>query len=266
LRAADPLVEPFAQRLPVVATGPRALLPLWRVAECEDGELDGIAFAALREARDGPQRSTLEIYAAVAPRLRRQGVGRALLEPLLSLPQVTLRARVRDGHEDGRAFLEALGFAQVSAQLSLTWDGERRNAPDLPALRIRNAVERDREVLERLSNDAWADIPDSFSSRADEIAQLFTKEDRLVLVAEADGRAIGYFAALRLGRALGIEEVAVLPAFRRRGVGRALLAAALAGKEGAVLSVGENNRAARALYRSLGFALSARRIVLERQQ
>jgi ribosomal protein S18 acetylase RimI-like enzyme len=256
-------VEPFSHRLGVVATGPRALLELWRVAEDEDGELHGIAFAAVREARA----ATLDIYAAVVPVLRRQGLGRALLEPLLSLPEVALRGRVRDTEPAGRAFLASLGFTDVAAQLSLCWPGHPKpGLPEMPALRIRDAAARDQATVARLSNEAWAGAPDSYGTRADEIAQLFGEEGRLVLLAESEKRPIGYLSAVRLGRTLGIEEVAVLPDFRRMGVGRALLAAALhRDMAGAVLSVNEDNKPARALYRSLGFAQVARRMVMERR-
>jgi ribosomal protein S18 acetylase RimI-like enzyme len=68
-----------------------------------------------------------------------------------------------------------------------------------------------------------------------------------------------------LGRTLAIEELAVFPRFRRKGVARALAARALAGARGAVLSVAESNEAGRALYRSLGFTRAARHLVLERR-
>ena len=76
---------------------------------------------------------------------------------------------------------------------------------------------------------------------------------------------MGYLTAVQLGRTLGIEQVAVLPQSRRMGVGRALLGHAMAKTQGAVLSVSEANKPARALYRSLGFRQTARRLVLERQ-
>ena len=60
------------------------------------------------------------------------------------------------------------------------------------------------------------------------------------------------------------EEVAVLPEFRRMGIGRALVAHALSREQGAVLSVSEANKPARALYRSLGFTQTARKLVFER--
>jgi len=69
--------------------------------------------------------------------------------------------------------------------------------------------------------------------------------------------------AAELGRTLGIEEVGVLPQFRRMGVARLLLAHALQKREGAVITVGESNMPARALYRSLGFRQSTRRLLME---
>lgn len=260
-RAKDPRIEPFAQRLGVIATGTRAVLELWRVAAGEDGGICGIAFVAVRD----PTGPSFDFYAAVDPALRRQGLGRALAEPALA-SGAALRARVRDDSSAGRAFLDALGFAQSGAQLVLHWNGGRAPEPiELPALRIRPGTKKDQPLLERLSSEAWAGAPDAFASRPDEIAQLFGKDDRLVLLAESGGRPMGYLAGVRLGRTLGIEEVAVLPGFRRMGIGRALVSQALSGAKGAVLSVAESNAAARALYRSLGFSQTARRIVYERR-
>jgi len=254
-RALDPSVEPFSQRLGLIATGTRALLELWRVAVDEHGALCGIAFAAVRSE------DQLDFYATVHPAMRRQGLGRALAEPALAT-DFLLRARVRDDAAPGRAFLGALGFVEAGAQLSLHWSGGGGYEPPMPALRIRPAAEKDKPALQKLSAAAWADAPDT---RADEIAQLFADEDRVLLVAEWEGRPLGYLSAVHLGRTLGIEEVAVLPDHRRMGIGRALVARALARAQSAVLSVSESNQAARALYRGLGFAQAARRIVFERR-
>lgn len=136
----------------------------------------------------------------------------------------------------------------------------------MPALRIRAATaKRDQDTLKRLSAEAWAGAPDTFASRADEIAQLFGDDGRVALIAEAEDKIAGYLAGVQLGGTLGIEEVAVLPGFRRMGIGRALVAHALRNQQGAVLSVSEANEPARALYKSLGFGQTARRIVLERR-
>ena len=269
MRARDAGIEPFAQRLPVLAESPRALLDLWRVAQDEAGALHGISFAALREARGNAvgERLTADLYAAVATDLRRQGLGRALCAPSLTwaaAERATLRARVREDASAGQAFLRALGFEGVSAQLALGWSRRPVDPPAMPALRIVRLAAGERGAdLERLSREAWVGAPDTFATRSDEVAQLFAEEGRLVLLAEAERRAVGYLSAIRLGRTLGIEEVAVMPEFRRMGIGRALLANALQGAQHAVLSVAESNRPARALYGSLGFTVSARRLVHE---
>src|SRR4051794_4314731 len=174
-RALDGQIEPFAQRLGVIATGTRAILDLWQVAAGEDGALYGIAFAALRSAEP----PTFDFYAAVHPSLRRQGLGRALADPALA-SGAGLRARVRDDFTTGRAFLSALGFVEGSAQLSLHWNGSGIDERPMPALRIRVGSAKDQKLVERLSVDAWADAPDAFASRPDEIAQLFGEDGRVV--------------------------------------------------------------------------------------
>ena len=260
-RALDDAIEPFAQRLGLIATGPRARLDLWRVAADEDGAVQGIAFAALRESEP----PVLDLYGAVHTSLRRQGLGRALCQPALA-SAATLRARVRDDAKPGCSFLRALGFKETGAQLSLQRAPGPIAAPPMPALRVRPASPKDQTALQRLSEVAWAGAPDPVLSRPDEIAQLFGEEGRLVLIGDFERKPIAYLSAVPLGRSLGIEEVAVLPEFRRMGVGRALVGHALRDRTAGVLSVAEANKAARALYRSLGFRQTARRLIFARAQ
>ena len=47
-RALDPGIEPFSRGLPGIVSGGRARLDLWRVAPEGEGEVCGIAFAAMR--------------------------------------------------------------------------------------------------------------------------------------------------------------------------------------------------------------------------
>jgi [ribosomal protein S18]-alanine N-acetyltransferase len=435
-RESDPSIEPFAQRLQLIATGPRALLELWRVAEGEDGLLHGICFAAVREQRAAPgpgaaaprepppgqpspgqprrvpairgpaaqaragrldkraeaapglvfaqpppqqvprpgavlasleprlplaapstaapsqraftappplpdlpekrglrkvpvarplpgplsaeelgrtpappqrplelrppaprqagppsqegeglaqaeagaeERTVVELYAAVSPALRQKGLGRALCERALEFQAaapgpVTLRARTRDGEgsKGAAALLRALGFAQASAQLSLTWRAQAPLAvvtpPGLQLRLLRPGDKKGLYELERLSEQAWSGAPDTFPTRADELAQMLEELERLVLLVSVEGVAAGYLSAIWLGKTLGIEEVAVLPHRRRAGLGRALVEAALArGAASAVLSVSEENGPARALYRALGFVQTARKIIWEKR-
>jgi GNAT superfamily N-acetyltransferase len=290
-REDDPAVEPFAQRLPVIASGPRALLELWQVAEGEDGKLYGIAFAAVREARrrkptkaehqspmlaglSAPEITepadahlSIEVYGVVDRTLRRQGLGRQLFDPVvqfaLNAPGTTLRARIREA-PPAEKFLKALGFTQSSAQLSLARSAEPPAPRETPGVLIKPLDRRDRrqtDAYRKLSNDAWADAPDAFETRADELEQLLSDLGRVLLLAEMESKAAGYLSAVWLGETLAIEEVAVLPQYRRFGIGRALVTAALAKAQTALLTVSERNAAARALYKGLGFQQVGRRLV-----
>ncbi len=295
-REDDPAVEPFAQRLPVIASGPRALLELWQVAEGEDGLLYGIAFAAVREARrrkpskaehqspmlaglSAPESSqpfspadahlSIEVYGVVDRTLRRQGLGRQLFEPVvqfaLNAPGTTLRARIPEA-PPAEKFLTALGFGQASAQLSLARAVEAPAPRETPGVIVKPLNRRDRrstEAYRKLSNEAWVDAPDAFETRADELAQLLGDLGRVLLLAEMESRPAGYLSAVWLGETLAIEEVAVLPHYRRSGIGRALVTAALQQARTVLLTVSERNAAARALYKGLGFQQVGRRLVWE---
>jgi ribosomal-protein-alanine N-acetyltransferase len=77
------------------------------------------------------------------------------------------------------------------------------------------------------------------------------------VVACIDGEVVGYVLAAREARGEGwIRSIAVIPGFRRRGVGAALMEAAmesLAGCDRVRLLVRRSNEAAMALYRKFSF-------------
>lgn len=85
----------------------------------------------------------------------------------------------------------------------------------------------------------------------------------IVLVAGPDRRVIGYVLYWLVGDEMQINNVAVHPEWRRRGVGERMLRAVMedakeAGARVAVLEVRASNAAARALYETkLGFGFLA---------
>lgn len=86
----------------------------------------------------------------------------------------------------------------------------------------------------------------------------------LVWVARADGDVIGYLEARLAAHELHVLALAVVSAWRRRGVGRRLVAHAVAaaedaGARAAHLELRVSNAAAQALYARLGFAVVGRR-------
>lgn len=52
----------------------------------------------------------------VAPRFRRQGVARQLLEPLLNLPGNLIFLEVRESNRAARIFYKSMGFQEVSVR------------------------------------------------------------------------------------------------------------------------------------------------------
>ena len=102
-------------------------------------------------------------------------------------------------------------------------------------------------------------------------AELQCQSTSLMLVARiltsdhsADRAIVGFIVARELADEIHINNVAVRPEFRGRGIGRRLLRAAVAwGRQRrarqAVLEVRAGNEAAQQLYRSCGFAVIGRR-------
>jgi ribosomal-protein-alanine N-acetyltransferase len=94
------------------------------------------------------------------------------------------------------------------------------------------------------------------------VSELSNQGVSFCFVARAqDGRVIGFCSFWRVLDELHINNLAVLPEFRRAGVATALLARALAegtalGARRATLEVRRSNDAARLLYERFGFTLA----------
>lgn len=87
---------------------------------------------------------------------------------------------------------------------------------------------------------------------------------RAMIARTHEGALAGYCLAWLVVDELHIQNVAVDPDYRQRGLAKRLIedmlhAAVEAGAEKALLEVRESNEAARRLYRSLGFAEQGRR-------
>lgn len=102
-------------------------------------------------------------------------------------------------------------------------------------------------------------------SRESYLDELADTELRCYLVAEsADGVLLGSGGLMTIGETAQIVTVGVLPAARRRGLGRTLVRALIAearrrGASEVLLEVREDNEAARRLYEGEGFTNLGRR-------
>ncbi|RLG67603.1 MAG: ribosomal-protein-alanine N-acetyltransferase [Methanobacteriota archaeon] len=119
---------------------------------------------------------------------------------------------------------------------------------------IRKARYGDIPALHRVERVSFTEhYPMSF------MEEIYMTHPNSFLVAELDGVIVGYVIAVLRTPSVGhILSVAVAPPYRRRGIGRMLVEAAVEDlwKRGASkvqLEVRVSNRPARSLYRSLGF-------------
>lgn len=119
-------------------------------------------------------------------------------------------------------------------------------------MQIRRAERGDLAFIAALEKETFS-LPQSEAAFAD----MLGKEDHILLVAEQHGAPVGYVCAYTVCRESDILTVAVAPAARRCGAGRALLEAlieVLTGDSDAIfLEVRQSNVPARALYASMGF-------------
>ncbi len=140
--------------------------------------------------------------------------------------------------------------------------------------RIRQAVPEDSAALTRLARDTYAAAfghtftPADLAAHlqrhlsADSVNRWITCDS--VLLAEADGRLVGFVQFGPAGLAMELRRLYVLDEFQGRGIGSCLLQAALAhpdmaGADCIVLDVWERNHGARRLYERYGFQVVGRR-------
>ena len=119
-------------------------------------------------------------------------------------------------------------------------------------IEIKKADASDLDFIAALENATFS-LPQS----REDFREMAENPEKDLLLATFDGDRAGYIGAYTVCRESDIMTVAVLPAFRQKGIGCALVNAlfdALAGKSDTLfLEVRESNLAARALYSSLGF-------------
>jgi ribosomal protein S18 acetylase RimI-like enzyme len=142
---------------------------------------------------------------------------------------------------------------------------------------IRPAAEHELDAVRRLLRAVWHDTYDA-TLGPDKVIELTTRwhapaalaaqriaTDTCFLVAERGGQLVGHACAtMRIPPLLVLGRLYVLPAHQRRGIGRRLLAAAIAAHPGAAtiaLKVEAANRTALAFYDGAGF--TARRAAVE---
>lgn len=244
----DAASEAFVRRM--FLSGPAAA---WR----SDGD-ELVAAAALGPERDG----RITAAGAVDPVFRGQGIGRQLLDwTVAAAAGRPLLIGTESLSEPAERLYARYGLRQVFAELVMRADLpgpvtggrlpaglELRNWPGAEAefFAAYDASFRDRPGFPGLTRQQWlgwtADDEDF-------------RPDLSLLAADQSGAPAGF---VTVGKNW-IVQAGVVPAWRRRGLGTALMQAAMAGMAGAGfgscwLTVATNNPGAISLYRALEFA------------
>lgn len=158
-------------------------------------------------------------------------------------------AECRGGYERaGMAVTETLVSLRIERTL-----GESMHAPFPEGIRIRRCTDSDVLDLDAVDRACF----EPFWAYGAKRISTYIDAERVV-IAEIDGRAIGY-TLCTVERGSGtLGRLAVLPDERRQGVGACLVADAVSamlatGAAAVSLCTQQDNHAARALYRGMGF-------------
>ena len=134
---------------------------------------------------------------------------------------------------------------------------------------IRRAEEKDIKILVDLYLLGYKGLEEYSYTHPDDVQAylnwLFRRDVAGIWLAEEDSKVVGFIASdgnwfsKREGKVVGaIHELVVLPEYRNRGIGRALVQKALEyfksrGRDMAELWVGDENKQAIDFYKNLGF-------------
>jgi ribosomal protein S18 acetylase RimI-like enzyme len=160
----------------------------------------------------------VEIAGMIAPQARRQGIGTAVLDALLSRAQVRGFSRALlvtpATTPAGRSFAQSRGAELSHSEHFLVLGPTPRDEPVYPGLSIRPAAEADLAMLGRV-------LAAAFGSETPE--ERLRRDLPATKTIELDGVPVGM---LRLGRdeqRVGIYGFAIDPAWQGRGIGRSVL-------------------------------------------
>ncbi len=233
-----------------------------RVAR-EDGVIVGILTSGILRDPNGAVR---HLRIVVDPQTRRRGIATRLLdaarEQLVDGAPPVLQSMCPAEWRAGAQFLRARGFAPVHEELDMELSAPFPAAQPPPAdASIQTATgEVPWDALTELHNQAYAGSFGFAPIDLDDFRGLFAWGDPLLLLAREGDRVVGFCHSLVEddGQKYCIESVVVSSAWRRRGLGRALITAALRDGERrqfscARLNVDADNQGARALYEAIGF-------------
>jgi ribosomal protein S18 acetylase RimI-like enzyme len=218
-------------------------------------------------------KATLSIM--VHPMHRGQGIGKALLILLLKKAEYAGCKEVSCSIPEFRLyslkFIEKFGFKNTRIKIKMQHESldkiKIRKLPENLTLRLMN-IEAEVGLWTILQNEIFSEDTSYTEVTVDSIQRIINHPNfipDLAILGKENGTSIGYCVGWLYNpttsssnTALRIYALGVMPEFRRKGYGRALISEVLRrglsmGYNVSELLVGEENFAAQQLYRELGF-------------
>lgn len=244
-RAIAACLDATARRDPLVVPVPvEQVLTADAFAAAQDGEIVGVAWS--RRDTGG-----LVVEARVHPGHRRQGIGSALLEQLTDSGETVLTS-CDMAHPRARRFIERRGFDLVGVVFFQRWDGEVEDVPRAFRSCELGLPTGDDDIIDLLDRAHAGSWPPPVV-RAHDLATV----DLWIRVARINGQAVGAIVAAADADVYSVCGLGVLPEWRGRGVGRALLCAlmtrAAEDDQGVALRLDSNDEARRTWTADLGY-------------
>jgi mycothiol synthase len=213
----------------------------------------------------------------VDPRYRRRGLGRRLLAwaEAHAPPDIDLIIRNEALTAGARALYLSRGFEPRMVETRMVRDpaAPLPDAPMLPGVETRTWSESSAPLFFTAYRASFADRPGFTNPPARQWVEELAGEHlqpHLSLVALAASEPVGFITARLTLRRGWIDQIGVAPAWRRRGLGGALLTATLRCFQrndiaGVFLHVNTNNPRASALFNRLGFRPELQRAIYAKQ-
>lgn len=183
-----------------------------------------------------------ELFDFMVPRLKERGITQYLLEVLTS-------------NERAVALYRKIGFAEVRRLAVLRSKQMVKTSGDVEGLSIRRLEEPDWDVF-----CAYWDGKPSWQSSIDAVEVV--KDQREIVGAFVDGKCMGYGIVYRPDGLL--MQLAVAPAFRRRGIGRRILVALSGDEILKINNVDEELKGTLAFFSACGFQVVLRQFEMSR--
>ncbi len=206
-----------------------------------------------------PAKDKAELSALVLPKKREQGIFKSLLNKAVAVLEKYGISEVYLVHDEankaGAAVLEAWKTALSHSEYLLAYDKDSGATAQMPQVSIKETYAKDIKESVRLALEIFGGEEKEWTEL---FAKSFSSPNVRCFTANSDGRTFGICSVNNTDKGLFLFSLGILPAMRRRGLGRSMLCAltdklSCESSSDILLEVNSENAAAYSLYITSGF-------------